>query len=253
MAKSSAAPKRILATRTDHLPVQLTESEIREAGKKLAHLEGQLAEHTAKEKDVKDSLKATRSQIEGQVHGLAGVIRQGYEYRPTPVRVEADYKQGRVFEIREDTGEVIGERPVNETDRQAPLFDAAPPEKGEPLDALVGTRAEAIERQAQKKSGELDWKPEGENLVARVEGGVYCVEPGWSGGFNALWTPDGGRSGRLSTVPPGKAAKATALADCARHAVERQADGILANAGDGELTKKELKGDATARKKGGRR
>ncbi len=253
MAKTSAAPKRILATRTDHLPVQLTEPEVREAGKKLAHLEGQLAEHTAKEKDVKDGLKATRSQIEGQVHGLASIIRQGYEYRPTPVRVEADYKAGRVFEIREDTGEVIGERPVNETDRQAPLFDAPPSEKREPLDALVGTRAEAIERQAQRKSSKLDWKPEGENLVAQVDGGTYCVEPGWSGGYNALWTPEGGSSGRLATVPPGKDAKASALAHCARHAMELLADGLLANAGDGELTKKELKGDATARKKGGRR
>ena len=253
MTKNGTTPKRILATRTDHLPVELTEPEIREAGKRLAHLEGQLAEHTGKEKEVKDQLKHERSKIEGQVHGIAGMIRAGVEYRPTSVRVEADYKAGRVYEIREDTGEVIGERPVNETDRQAPLFDAQPAEKRELLDSLVGTRADAVARQAQKKSNELDWATEGESLVACVSGGVYCVEPGFSGGFNALWTPEGGRSGRLSTVPPGKDSKAAALAHCARHAMERYADGLLSNAGDGELAKKELKGDATARKKGGRR
>ena len=128
MAKTNGAvPRRILATRTEHLPVQLTESEIREAGQELAPLEGQLTEHGLKEKDIKDQLKSTRSKLEGQVHGLASIIRAGVEYRPTPVKVEADYKAGRVYEIREDTGEVIGERAVNETDRQAPLFDAPPP------------------------------------------------------------------------------------------------------------------------------
>lgn len=140
MAKANGTngvAKTILATRTSQLPVYLTEPEIREAGKRLAHLEGELNAHAAREKDVKDDLKAKRSSLEGQVHALAGTIRQGYEYRPTSVRIEADFAAGKVFEIREDTGEVIGERPVNETDRQSSIFDAQPRSIGDVVQKVV--------------------------------------------------------------------------------------------------------------------
>jgi hypothetical protein len=108
-------------------------------------------------------------------------------------------------------------------------------------DKLVGTREEAIARH------ELAWHKEGVNLVATVKGGCYCVEPNYRGdGWATLWTPVGGRSKRLGAEETQAAAKEL----CAKHLLEHQADAILDNAGDGALAAKELKGEATARKKG---
>ena len=127
--------KRILATRTQQLPVQLSEPEIREAGKRLAQLEGELARHGQKEKEIREQLRGERSTMEGKLSALAAIIRQGYEHRPIPVRVEADYREGKVYEIREDTGEVVADRPVNEQDRQIPLLG------GQPTEAPVSEKA----------------------------------------------------------------------------------------------------------------
>lgn len=124
--KNGVIAKKILSTRTSQLAVTLTDPEVRRAGEKLAQLEGEVAAHVLKAKDVTDQLKSTRSSLDGQIHALAAIIRQGFEYRPVPVRVEADFEAKKVFEIREDTGEVIGERDVNEQDRQASIFELTP-------------------------------------------------------------------------------------------------------------------------------
>ncbi len=79
--KNGIPAKKILATKTAQLPVPLTDPEMKRAGEKLAQLEGDLNAHALKEKDLKDALKATRSSLEGQIHALAAVIRQTFEYR----------------------------------------------------------------------------------------------------------------------------------------------------------------------------
>jgi hypothetical protein len=64
------------------------------------------------------------------------------------VRIEADFAAGKVYEIREDTGETIGERSVNEQDRQASIFDGTPPPTAEQQKAAehaeLEKRADAI-------------------------------------------------------------------------------------------------------------
>lgn len=86
----------------------------------------------------------------------------------------------------------------------------------------------------------LKWEPSGPNDVARVKGGVYCVEPTMRASslgddaFTTYWTPDGGRSKKLGTAKTSPQAK-----DLARqHQLEGGADAILENAGDGKLTAK---------------
>ena len=168
MAKSSAA-KKILATKTVQLPVYLTDAEMLVLGKKLGQLEAEQAAHEQRAKDIRDDLKAKESAISSQKRAVSVIVNQTYEYRPIPVRVEADFQAGKVFEIREDTGEVVGERPVNVGDRQTSILDAIP----------TADEAERAE-------------------------------------------------------------------------VERQADALLQNAGDSELTEKDLKGEPVARKRGRR-
>jgi hypothetical protein len=206
---NGVAKKKILATKTDHLPVPLTEPELREAGKQLAHLEGDLAAQTASEKDIKDGLKAKRSALEMRISLLANTIRAGLEYRPIPVRVEADFEENIVREIREDTGATVSTRPVTEQDRQSTLFPA--PTKAAPAS--------------------LVWHRQGDNQVAEVSDGVYCVE-GDGDGFSAYFTEHGGKSKRIG----GETFLDTTKAIAERHNVERAASAILSNAGDGRLT-----------------
>ena len=217
---NSTPKKKILATRTDQLPVPLTEPEIREAGKQLAHLEGDLAAQTASEKDIKDGLKAKRSALEMRISLLANTIRAGLEYRPIPVRVEADYEENVVRDIREDTGEAITTRPMNAQDRQVTLFTGQPADK-------------------KPAPEQLDWREEGVNLTAAIATGTYCIEPDDTpeGGNRVCWTPAKGKSKSL-----GKAeSEDDGIKLAEQHYLAQAADAILGNAGAGKLTEKEAR------------
>ena len=192
MAKTNGvATKRILATKTSHLPVPLTPAELAQVAEQMGRVEGDLRAFYARKKEVTADLKAKEEALDAEMGKLGRLQRDKQEYRPVPVRVEADFRAGKVYEIREDTGEIVGERPVTEQDRQATIFDAAPKAIGDVLQATVAKVNEVLTAE-EKKAAE-------------------------------------------------------------RAELVRQADGILENAGAGELTKKELKGDAVARKRGGHR
>jgi hypothetical protein len=241
-----AVTKKVLATKTSQLKVLLTDAEKRKVAEALAQAEGELRDHTAKAKDIGAELKAKKEQIDNALRVLGQTARNGYEYRPVAVRVEADFRQGRVYEIREDTGEVVGERPLTEQDRQGSIFDAPPVdelrrEAGKAV-ARMNEAAEDLEKARaarEAKKGEppaLKWDREGENLAARTAAGAYCIEPNFKGdGFTLLWTPAGGKSRALEfDIRTEAAAKEAAR----RHQLEGGADAILENAGDGKLTKK---------------
>jgi hypothetical protein len=119
---------RVLQVKTGLLPVELTEKETRDMGKRLAALEGELSAHANKEKEIKDNLKGERSSLEGKISSLAVTLNQGHEYRPVSVRVEIDYRTNTVREVREDTGEIVAERAATEGERQASLDLGGPPD-----------------------------------------------------------------------------------------------------------------------------
>lgn len=220
MPKNGTIEKRTIAVQTRQLPCELTEVEERELGKKLAHLEGALASHEAGEKEVKDQLKSKRSSLEGQIHGIAGVIRQGHEYRPVDVKIEADYSASRVYEIRQDTGEVITDRPLREDERQTSLLDE--PVEDEPT-------TEAPKRGKKKVAPPpLTWGRENGMEIAYSNGGEYrVIGPTPDSTWNAEWVPEKGRAKSLSFSPT----EADAKKACDQHHLERGADAILKNAG----------------------
>lgn len=100
-----------------------------------------------------------------------------------------------------------------------------------------------------KPESSFSWREEGENQVADVEGGTYCIEPLDADSYAVFWTPIGKNSKRLGSYASTEAAQEA----CAQHHLEQAADTLLKNAGSGDLAKGELKGPAAARKKGGPR
>lgn len=97
---------------------------------------------------------------------------------------------------------------------------------------------------------DLSWHEESDGFSADAEGGTYYLDTNLSGDWMAYWYPEGNKGPKqVGSYGTREAAEKA----CARDAVERRADAMLRDAGDGELAKKELKGDATTRKKGGRR
>ncbi len=121
-------------------------------------------------------------------------------------------------------------------------IDALEERRDEVLDLLEGNAGEqAALPLTTGKNGKkvapppLIWEKEGANEVAHIPGlGTYCIELGTGGKYDVLHTPPGGRSKVVGSAPTGFDAREVAK----RHMLAEGADAILANAGDGKLTRK---------------
>ncbi len=139
-----------VAVQVRELPVQLTDDEVRELGRRLAHIQGQLSAHEKRESDVKADLKAKRASLESQASVVGGLIRAGEEclirageeYRPVDVVVEHVLDEGLIREVRSDTGEVIAERPLREDERQRSLLPTGKSPSSSPSPSLPPTADE---------------------------------------------------------------------------------------------------------------
>lgn len=120
---------------TQLLPVKLTETEIKERGRKLAHLyeEIEIAEigKAAAARASKDRIET----LQAEAGAIARVIRSGQEDREVQVQEEKDYSEGVCRMKRLDTGEVVETRAMTPQELQRPL----PIDEGE----KKGKRAEA--------------------------------------------------------------------------------------------------------------
>jgi hypothetical protein len=242
-----AAAVKILATKTATLKVPLTDQELKEVAEQTYRVEGDLRAFYAHKKEVTSDLKAKEESLDSQLAKLGRLGRDKCEYRPVAVRVEADFRAGKVFEIREDTGEIVAERAVNEQDRQSDLFGGSPrggneQEKDARSEAGGAEDLEQLFFERDKSDVGLQ--------AAHVTGGVYrlrfdAAKALWS----AMWLPRTGKSQMLLLDGTEQVCKDA----CRKHLTESTADAILANAGDGKLNGKDLKGPAERFKKGGRR
>lgn len=110
------------------LKVLLTEKE-------LAKLAQELGRKMRMITSLEEDLKAAKSQYNSEIDAkkaeasdLSELARNGYEFRKVPVDIEFDYDHAegaRITVYRNDTGEIVEERPMNETERQRVIeFDA---------------------------------------------------------------------------------------------------------------------------------
>jgi hypothetical protein len=123
---------------------------------------------------------------------------------------------------------------------------------GKAISATPERMRAALDELGRRKNGKkkpevppIEWRISGAGRVGEVADGQYLLDPAGDGLWAARWSPDSGRGKSLASgVVETEAADA-----CLVHHVERQADRLLSNAGDGELTKADTKGDAVARKR----
>lgn len=126
MSRKKKPLRFIVGKKVEDLPVQLTQDEITERGQRLAAVDGEIESHLQREKEVKANLKATRSRLEAERSLLSMVVRNREEARPVRVTLHGDHEAGLVFEIRDDTGEVVRTRPLTDDDRQLRLVEEGP-------------------------------------------------------------------------------------------------------------------------------
>lgn len=108
-------------TEVRDLPVKLQEHELLERAQSLADCHTQLAEHDDHAKEVRKELAKSRGAIELRRAILSGVVKRKEENREVRVAMQTDLT-ARVFrEVREDTGEVIADRPLRPEEMQRKL------------------------------------------------------------------------------------------------------------------------------------
>jgi len=134
-------PPEILRTTTRELPCHLTNDEkAKLAGELVAVIEKAEQEEIEQDKQKKE-MKSILAGYAATQSRLARMLRNGIEQRPVEVRIEALYDVGKARTIRTDTGEVVEERPLTDSERQPPLI----PEVAQAAEAAGVVHSEAAE------------------------------------------------------------------------------------------------------------
>jgi hypothetical protein len=115
-AEEKTEPKVVLFDSTQKCV--LTDKELQEKGAELADAidEGKRVE--AEFAEVKQQFKGKIDGAAGRATGLASTIRAKAEYRSVKCARIFMFDEGVVREMRQDTGEIIAERTMTDTDRQ---------------------------------------------------------------------------------------------------------------------------------------
>lgn len=106
---------------TMRLPVELTDAEMLEAGKRMSKALDDLEAVKAKKREAVSGFNAEIKGFEGTVHTLNEVLKSGAEEREVEVREEPDYAAGMVRVIRVDTGVQVTMRSIDPDERQVKL------------------------------------------------------------------------------------------------------------------------------------
>jgi hypothetical protein len=117
-----------------HLPVNLSDDEVRVRGIELANL---AKRHIDLQDEKKSTAKAYKDQIDAvnsQIIELKDVVRNAVEIRAVECERRYDTYLGRVTTVRKDTGDVIEVRMMNASEMQGDLFAIDATERGVPSD-----------------------------------------------------------------------------------------------------------------------
>jgi hypothetical protein len=112
-------PEKITKT----LHCRLTDTELLVLGDEMACAMGAVATLEANKKQSADDFKAQIEKKYGEIGILAGQVRTKEIDRAVECTVTVDFEHRCVRTVRDDTGEMIEERPMTATECQAALFD----------------------------------------------------------------------------------------------------------------------------------
>ena len=123
-AKSSSAPPVKIEQYMSNLKVILTKDEIADRADRAA---GLLQDRDTKEEEQKARAKAEKAvieSIESELRRVSNEVRTKATYQDVQCERRYVYDKSKVQEWRLDTGEMISERDMNETEKQRDLpFD----------------------------------------------------------------------------------------------------------------------------------
>lgn len=122
--KNQSAPPspRVIKTVKQLLPHKLTDEEFRVRSKQLSATFDSIVQELARQKRIKDELKAAISALVSKQAELAKAVQSGEEPALTEVSIIIAGDNTVVQEVRKDTGEIISSRPPTDFERQAPLL-----------------------------------------------------------------------------------------------------------------------------------
>jgi hypothetical protein len=128
---------------TKDLSCSLTRDQLLMKGARRAQLDADMGAHESHADDVKAELKAKEAKIRAEAHLVSLQIRTQSEIRQVPCTRFADYETNKMFETRDDTGEVVDTRALTPEERQLGLeFKAEGVD--EKFDAAAKKAAEAV-------------------------------------------------------------------------------------------------------------
>ncbi len=104
---------------TDALRVVLTPEERMKAANEAADAVAAVQTQKADLDSMKSSINAQIKMKESEISAKSELVRNGYEIRPVELSVVYDYDLGRVQRVRKDTGEIIEDRMIQDSERNA--------------------------------------------------------------------------------------------------------------------------------------
>lgn len=112
---------QVLSTYKTELEVKLHPEEVHDYAKRLAAIEGEVASHEDHAKSVKADLAARAAALKAERSKVALKVRTEKELRQVPCTITAYWTTNRAVTSRDDTGEVISERPLTSSERQVAM------------------------------------------------------------------------------------------------------------------------------------
>lgn len=117
VTKNLATPIRKKTSRL-LLPVQFTDGELQAIGLQLAATHQRIGELTVQKKESADAYKTKIDGATSEAGRLATNRINGYESRYVECEVTYDFDKGTKQTVRLDSGEVVGEEPMKDEEKQ---------------------------------------------------------------------------------------------------------------------------------------
>lgn len=125
------ARRKVLGNKIEDVAYSLDQEEFRDRAQTLARIEEEISDEEKRQAQLKADMKAQITALSAKRSKLSLVVRDGREYRPTRLTIEADFEAGIVRELTTD-GRVHKQRPLREDERQTSMFGRDHDEEAEP-------------------------------------------------------------------------------------------------------------------------